>query len=55
MTRPCSGRGCNRLWLNAVTTLVIGVLIVMSLILVVTTVFPGVDVTLLALVLAVPW
>ena len=35
------------------TTLVIGVLLVMSLILVVTTVVPQVDVTLLALVLAV--
>jgi Mn2+/Fe2+ NRAMP family transporter len=47
------GPWCNRLWLNAVTTLVIGILIVMSLILVVTTVVPGVDVTALALVLAV--
>ncbi|MGP8208834.1 MAG: NRAMP family divalent metal transporter [Acidimicrobiales bacterium] len=45
------GPWVNRLWLNAVTTLVIGVLLVMSLILVVTTVFPGTDVTLLALVL----
>jgi NRAMP (natural resistance-associated macrophage protein)-like metal ion transporter len=51
--RAVLGPWCNRLWLNAVTTLVIGVLIVMSLILVVTTVVPDVDVTLLALVLAV--
>ena len=51
--RAVLGPWCNRLWLNAVTTLVIGVLIVMSLILVVTTVLPDVDVTLLALVLAV--
>ena len=51
--RAVLGPWCNRLWLNAVTTLVIGILIVMSLILVVTTVVPAVDVTLLALVLAV--
>ncbi len=50
--RAVLGPWCNRLWLNALTTLVIGVLIVMSLILVVTTVYPGVDVSLLALVLA---
>ena len=50
--RPGSARPwVNRLWLNAVTTLVIGVLLVMSLILIVTTVFPGTDVTILAVVL----
>ncbi|MGA3221799.1 MAG: divalent metal cation transporter, partial [Acidimicrobiales bacterium] len=49
--RAVLGPWVNRLWLNAVTTLVIGVLLVMSLILVVTTVFPGTDVTVLALAL----
>ena len=39
------GPWVNRLWLNAVTTLIIGVLLVMSLILVVTTAVPRIDVT----------
>ncbi len=45
------GPWVNKLWLNAVTTLIIGVLLVMSLILVATTALPGIDVTVLALVL----
>jgi Mn2+/Fe2+ NRAMP family transporter len=49
--RQVLGPWVNRLWLNAVTTLVIGVLLVMSLILIVTTVFPGIDVTIVAEVL----
>jgi Mn2+/Fe2+ NRAMP family transporter len=45
------GPWVNRPWLNAVATLIIGVLLVMSLILVATTVFPNVNVGLLSLVL----
>ena len=45
------GPWVNKLWLNAVTTLIIGVLLVMSLILVVTTALPTINVTVLALVL----
>jgi NRAMP (natural resistance-associated macrophage protein)-like metal ion transporter len=41
------GPWVNRLWLNALASLIIGILLVMSLILVVTTVFPHVDVTVL--------
>ncbi len=46
------GPWVNRPWLNAVATLIIGVLLVMSLILVATTVFPHVNVGALSLVLA---
>jgi len=42
------GPWVNRPWLNAVATLIIGALLVMSLILVATTVFPNVDVKLLS-------
>ncbi len=41
----------NRPWLNAVACLIIGVLLVMSLVLVATTVFPHVNVGALCLVL----
>lgn len=46
--REVLGPWVNRPWLNALTGLIIGVLIVMSLILVVTTAFPGVNVGILA-------
>ena len=46
------GPWVNRLWLNALASLIIGILLVMSLVLVVTTVFPNVDVTLLGTSLA---
>ncbi len=47
--RQVLGPWVNRPWLNALATLIIGVLLVMSLILVVTTVFPHVDVAALML------
>ncbi len=43
------GPWVNRVWLNAIAALIIGVLIILSLILVVTTIFPSVDVRLLLL------
>jgi NRAMP (natural resistance-associated macrophage protein)-like metal ion transporter len=49
--REVLGPWVNRPWLNALTTLIIGVLLVMSLILVATTALPGIDVGVLALVL----
>ena len=42
--REVLGPWVNRPWLNAVATFIIGVLLVMSLILVATTVFPNIDV-----------
>jgi NRAMP (natural resistance-associated macrophage protein)-like metal ion transporter len=49
--RQVLGPWVNRGWLNAVATLIVGSLLALSGILVVTTVFPGVDVVLLALCL----
>jgi NRAMP (natural resistance-associated macrophage protein)-like metal ion transporter len=49
--REVLGPWVNRPWLNALATLIIGVLLVMSLILVATTVFPNIDVGVLSLVL----
>ena len=47
--RAVLGPWANRPWLNVVATLILGVLLMLSAILVVTTVFPSVDVTLLLL------
>jgi NRAMP (natural resistance-associated macrophage protein)-like metal ion transporter len=47
--RAVLGPWVNRPWLNAVATLILGVLLMLSAILVVTTVFPSVNVTLLLL------
>jgi Mn2+/Fe2+ NRAMP family transporter len=49
--REVLGPWVNRPWLNGLATLIIGVLLVMSLILVATTVFPHISVTVLSLVL----
>jgi NRAMP (natural resistance-associated macrophage protein)-like metal ion transporter len=49
--REVLGPWVNRPWLNALTTLIIGVLLVMSLVLVATTALPHIDVTILAMVL----
>jgi Mn2+/Fe2+ NRAMP family transporter len=49
--REVLGPWVNRPWLNAVATFIIGVLLVMSLILVATTVFPNINVGVLSLVL----
>ena len=45
------GPWVNRAWLNVIAALIVGVLIILSLILVVTTIFPAVNVTLLLVVL----
>jgi hypothetical protein len=49
--RDVLGPWVNRPWLNAIACLIIGVLLVMSLVLVATTVFPKVNVGALCLVL----
>jgi NRAMP (natural resistance-associated macrophage protein)-like metal ion transporter len=49
--REVLGPWVNRPWLNALATLIIGVLLIMSLVLVATTVFPKIDVRVLSLVL----
>ena len=49
--REVVGPWANRPWLNAVAAVIIGTLLILSLILVVTTVFPSVDVRVLAEVL----
>jgi NRAMP (natural resistance-associated macrophage protein)-like metal ion transporter len=49
--RDVLGPWVNRPWLNAVTTLIIGILLVMSLLLVATTAFPGINVDAAGLVL----
>jgi NRAMP (natural resistance-associated macrophage protein)-like metal ion transporter len=49
--REVLGPWVNKPWLNAAASLIIGVLLVMSLVLVATTVFPGVDVSALGAVL----
>jgi len=46
--REVLGPWVNRLWLNVIASIIVGVLIVLSLILTATTVFPRVDVTVLA-------
>jgi hypothetical protein len=46
------GPWVNRPWLNAVATLIVSVLLVLSFVLMATTIFPSVDVGLLLLVLA---
>jgi NRAMP (natural resistance-associated macrophage protein)-like metal ion transporter len=51
--REVLGPWVNKPWLNALATLIIGVLLIMSLILVATTVFPNIDVRVLSLVLGV--
>jgi Mn2+/Fe2+ NRAMP family transporter len=49
--RDVLGPWVNRPWLNVVATVIVSVLLVLSLILMTTTVFPGVDVPLLVVVL----
>jgi NRAMP (natural resistance-associated macrophage protein)-like metal ion transporter len=49
--REVLGPWVNRPWLNAVAAFIIGVLLILSLVLVVTTMFPAVNVTVLTLVL----
>jgi Mn2+/Fe2+ NRAMP family transporter len=49
--REVLGPWVNRPWLNAVAALIIGVLLLMSLVLVATTVFPGLDVGVLSIAL----
>jgi hypothetical protein len=44
------GPWCNRPWLNALASVIIAVLVLLSLILMATTVFPTIDVTQLALI-----
>jgi Mn2+/Fe2+ NRAMP family transporter len=48
--REVLGPWCNALWLNALAGVIVAVLILLSLILMATTVFPGIDVTTFALV-----
>ncbi len=50
--REVLGPWVNRLWLNVIAILIIGVLIILSLILVITTLFPSVNVTTLFLILS---
>jgi Mn2+/Fe2+ NRAMP family transporter len=50
--REILGPWVNRLWLNVVATIILGALLMLSGILMVTTVFPHVNVTLLLIVLA---
>jgi hypothetical protein len=47
--RAVLGPWVNRGWLNAIATVIIGVLVVLSLILMISTLFPAVDVASLAL------
>ncbi|HET7419551.1 MAG TPA: NRAMP family divalent metal transporter [Candidatus Dormibacteraeota bacterium] len=49
--RAVLGPWVNRPWLNAVASVIVGAMLVLSLILVISTVFPSVDVTLLLIVL----
>ena len=49
--RHVLGPWMNRVWLNVLACLIVGTLLVLSAVLVVTTVFPGVDVVILTLVL----
>jgi len=50
--RAVLGPWVNRPWLNAVAGLIVGVLVMLSLILAATTLFPSIDVTMLAGILA---
>jgi hypothetical protein len=47
--REVLGPWCNRPWLNALASVIVAVLVLLSLILMATTVFPGLDVTRFAL------
>ncbi len=51
--RDVLGPWVNRPWLNVVATVIVSVLLMLSLVLMTTTVFPGVDVPLLVVVLGV--
>ena len=51
--REVLGPWCNRPWLNALAAVIVGVLVLLSLILMATTVFPSVNVTSVALIGAV--
>jgi NRAMP (natural resistance-associated macrophage protein)-like metal ion transporter len=48
--REVLGPWCNPRWLNALASVIVGVLVLLSLILMATTVFPHIDVTRLALI-----
>ena len=48
--RAVLGPWCNRAWLNALASAIVAVLVLLSLILMATTVFPGIDVTKFALI-----
>jgi Mn2+/Fe2+ NRAMP family transporter len=50
--RAVLGPWINKAWLNAVAAFIVSVLLILSLVLVITTVFPSVDVTKLVVVLA---
>ena len=50
--RDVLGPWVNKLWLNVIATIILGALLVLSGILMVTTVFPNINVTLLLIVLA---
>ena len=50
--RDVLGPWVNKMWLNVVATVILGALLMLSGILMVTTVFPNIDVTLLLIVLA---
>ena len=49
--REVLGPWVNRLWLNVVASIIVGVLLMMSLVLMMTTMFPTIDVRVVALVL----
>ncbi|MHB8334369.1 MAG: NRAMP family divalent metal transporter [Acidimicrobiales bacterium] len=51
--REVLGPWVNRLWLNVVASIIVGVLLMMSLVLMMTTMFPNIDVRVVALVLGV--
>jgi NRAMP (natural resistance-associated macrophage protein)-like metal ion transporter len=48
--REVLGPWCNPLWLNAIASVIVSTLVLLSLILVITTVFPSVDVTTVSLI-----
>jgi Mn2+/Fe2+ NRAMP family transporter len=50
--RAVLGPWVNRLWLNTVASMIVGAMLVLSLVLVISTVFPSVDVTSLLVVLS---
>ncbi|MFZ0215150.1 MAG: Nramp family divalent metal transporter [Candidatus Dormiibacterota bacterium] len=50
--RAVLGPWVNRIWLNIVAAVIVGILVVLSLVLVVTTVLPNIDVTALLIVLS---